>query len=252
MTRLSSIWLVGLGLGCSSSSAPGTLGFDEPLRVKVRVRGELVDAQFQSGLLPGTEPLAGRRPEGGIAGSVAGDVGPAERADFPPRTGRDRPRRARDTRQLFGGREIRRARQRLLGDSRFRSRLDPANNDEQLWAAVLEFSSKLPPGVQRLALAAVDAQSLSGPQRLERLCVAPRVPDNLNACDPTLAPPSLVLSLAWDRDVDLDLRVLTPDGEFVEPKSPTTALKVDGSVPDAGTRRSLDRERSTRIRIAVA
>jgi hypothetical protein len=42
------------------------------------------------------------------------------------------------------------------------------------------------------------------------------------------------LSLEWDRDVDLDLRVRTPEGKFVDPKHPTTALKVDGGVPESG------------------
>ena len=231
MTRLLVTWLVLLGLGCSSSSAPGTLGYDEPLRVKVRVRGELVDAQFQSGPLPGSDPLDPGAPEGGIPAAARVTSAELKGPIFRPGqaeidlAGRATPG-SYSVAVKFDG----------LGSGYWVipvSGADPANNDEQLWAAVLEFSSKLPPGVQRLALAAVDGQGLSGPQRLERLCVAPRVPDNLNSCDPTLAPPALVLSLAWDRDVDLDLRVLTPDGEFVEPKSPTTALKVDGSVPDA-------------------
>jgi hypothetical protein len=229
--RLSSVGLALLGLGCSSSSAPGTLGYGEPLRVKVRERGELVDAQFHSGPFPGSEPLEGGIPEGGLPGTAYVTSAELRGSIFRPGQaevdlgGRATPG-SYSVAVKFDG----------LGSGYWVIPVlgvDPAYNDEQLWSAVLELSSELPTGVQRLALAALDGQGLSGPQRLERLCVAPPVPDNLNACDPTLAPPALVLSLAWDRDVDLDLRVLTPDGEFVEPKSPTTALKVDGGVPDA-------------------
>jgi hypothetical protein len=232
MTRVLAISLVLLGLGCSSSGAPGTLGYDEPLRVKTRVRGELVDAQFHSGPLPGSEPLQGGVPEGGLPESAYVTGAELKGTFFRPGQAEiDLSGRATvksySVAVKFDGLGSGYWVIPVLGAEQF------PQGEEQLWAAELEFSSRLPPGVQRLALAALDGQGHSGPQRLERLCVSPRVPDNLNACDPTLAPPSLVLSLEWDRDVDLDLRVLTPDGKVVEPKHPTTALKADGSVPDA-------------------
>jgi len=231
VTRLVASAFALLGLGCSSSSAPGTLGYDEPLRVKARVRGELVDAQFQSGPLPGSAAIQGGAPDGGVLGTPHVTLAELKGTSFHPGqaeidlSGRAAPG-SYSVAVKFDG----------LGTGYWVIPVlgaEPALDDEQLWAAELEFSSKLPPGVQMLALAALDGRGLSGPQHLERLCVAPRVPDNLNACEPTLAPPALVLSLEWDRDVDLDLRVLTPDGEFVDPKKPTTALQVDGSVPDA-------------------
>jgi hypothetical protein len=229
--RLVPIGIALAGLGCSSSSSPGTLGYDEPLRVKVRERGELVDAQFLPGPLPGGEPLQSGIPEGGLPGSAYVTSAQLQGNAF-------RPGQAEvnlSGRATAGSYSVGVSFEGLGSGYWVIPVLGPdeAYAGEQLWSAELELSSKLPTGVQRLAFAALDGQGVSGPQHLERMCVVPRVPDELNACDPTLAPPSLVLSLEWDRDVDLDLRVLTPEGKFVEAKHPTTALKVDGGVPDA-------------------
>ena len=232
MTRRLPIGLALLGLGCSSSSAAGTLGHDEPLRVKVLERGQLVDAQFRPGPLPGSEPLQGGIPEGGVPGSAYVTSAVLRGQTYRPGqaqielTGRASPG-SYSVAAKFDG----------LGSGYWVIPVRGADNafgNEQLWAAELEFSSELPTGVQRLGFAALDGQGQSGPQYLgQPICVSPRIPDKLNACDPTLAPPALVLSLEWDRDVDLDLRLLTPDGKFVDAKHPTTALKVDGGVPES-------------------
>ena len=47
---------------------------------------------------------------------------------------------------------------------------------------------------------------------------------------PASQPPTSVVSLVWDTPVDLDLRVITPEGKVVDPKHPSTALAVDGHV----------------------
>lgn len=89
-----------------------------------------------------------------------------------------------------------------------------------------------PPGRHRLLLAAVDAAGRRGPEFPLAVCVRDdRVPDNLNACDPTIAPPALVIVLQWDRDVDIDLVVETPGGKRISSKSPTSVEKDGTAIP---------------------
>ena len=66
------------------------------------------------------------------------------------------------------------------------------------------------------------------------------IPDNLNACDPTIAPPAAVLSLAWDADVDLDLVVVAPRRSGRRSQAPhDRAEGVDGGVtPEPGEGRA--------------
>lgn len=110
---------------------------------------------------------------------------------------------------------------------------EPQFNDEPAFGFSVAFGLELA-GMQRLRVAAIDAQGESGTQSELEICVAPRVPDNLNACVPTIAPPELVVSLSWDRAVDLDLVVVTPSGKQVSPKDPSTVnLDDDGNpLPD--------------------
>jgi hypothetical protein len=110
---------------------------------------------------------------------------------------------------------------------------DPQFNDEPAFSFSVAFGREIA-GMQRLRLAAIDSHGDSGSQSELEICVAPRVPDNLNACVPTLAPPELVVSLSWDRPADLDLVVVTPSGKVVSPKDPSTAL------PDAEGNPTLD------------
>jgi len=100
-------------------------------------------------------------------------------------------------------------------------------------------SSDAPVGKHKLLLAAIAPDGRSGTQRDIVLCLAPQIPDKLasvdatipgNACDPKREPPPVVVSLAWDAAVDLDLKVVTPTGKLVDPKHPNTADPVDGSV----------------------
>ena len=65
-------------------------------------------------------------------------------------------------------------------------------------------------------VAAFDAGGASGTQRELELCVRSPTADNLNVCDPTSAPPALVVSLSWDNDADLDLEIRAPDGSVVD------------------------------------
>jgi hypothetical protein len=93
---------------------------------------------------------------------------------------------------------------------------DPSNGNELLWNAILNFGGSLEPGRRGLLVAAVDGQGRAGTQRELELCVRAPVTDNLNACDPTVAPPALVVSLGWQNEADLDLVIVAADGSLVD------------------------------------
>ncbi len=116
---------------------------------------------------------------------------------------------------------------------------DPSANDELSFEATLSFSPALAAGVHTVELRAVDRDGRAGAASTFPLCVLGPVPDNLNVCDATIAPPIAVLSLAWDSDVDLDLEVELPDGRRVSAKRPATgsATRAPGAAfidTDAG------------------
>jgi hypothetical protein len=119
---------------------------------------------------------------------------------------------------------------------------DVAFPGELAWAADVDFGHQLRPGLHELLFAAIDASGHAGTQVSARLCVTSPVPDNSNACDPTVAPPNTVLSLEWDSDVDLDLELVTPEGKRVSAKSPTSALTEEGEVDPDGAAARLDRD----------
>lgn len=109
---------------------------------------------------------------------------------------------------------------------------DPASENELTWDASAEFDLSIPAGYHDLKLVAFDADGNTGTQFTQRFCVASRVPDGLNACDPSLTPPRAVISLSWDTNVDLDLEIITPKGRVVTPKAPSTLPPgPDGVIP---------------------
>lgn len=109
--------------------------------------------------------------------------------------------------------------------------IDPMFPGERDFGLVYDVGGGAPPGRHRLLLAAVDAAGRRGPEFPLEVCVRDdRVPDNLNACDPTIAPPALVIVLQWDRDVDIDLIVETPGGKRISSKSPTSIEKEGAEI----------------------
>jgi hypothetical protein len=108
----------------------------------------------------------------------------------------------------------------------------PDENGELQWQVNLDLGASAPPGMQNLLFAALDSGGESGSQYTVDFCVQPPVPDNLNACNKTKEPPFLVISLGWDRPVDLDLRVVTPSGKIVDSKSPSTADEDESGKSD--------------------
>jgi hypothetical protein len=99
------------------------------------------------------------------------------------------------------------------------------------WGFRAAFRRGVKPGKHRLLFAAFDEHGRSGTQAETTLCLLPEVPDNGNVCDPTQAPPALVVSLGWDAPIDLDLRVVTPTGKVVDSKHRSSAdPDADGNV----------------------
>lgn len=204
MTRATCLGLL-LALGCGGE--PLGTGLREPFRVE--------GAQFHDGLLPGLPPLtvadlgAGAQPVAPYPTppEVAGRLVSPLDAGFTV-SGRASTDAYAVGFQLAG-----------LGSGYWLIPVgapDPTNADELLWRAALDFGASLPPGLQQLLVAAFDVSGASGTQRELELCVRSPTSDNLNVCDPTSAPPALVVSLSWDSDADLDLEIRALDGSVVD------------------------------------
>jgi hypothetical protein len=118
---------------------------------------------------------------------------------------------------------------------------DPQYPGELTWSVAADFDADARPGLHPLRVVAIDARGNAGVQSELSLCLASRIPDNLNACEPTLAPPEAVLTLSWDADVDLDLHVLDPDGRDINPKQPLVVPVDAGSRPSPAAA-SFDRD----------
>jgi hypothetical protein len=96
-----------------------------------------------------------------------------------------------------------------------------------------DIGSGIPPGIHALRIAAIDGHGRRGPPVDLDMCVLEDpTTAGLNPCDPSLPPPALVIGVAWNRDVDLDLVVEGPDGKRVRWKAPTTAMPEGGVVPE--------------------
>jgi hypothetical protein len=103
---------------------------------------------------------------------------------------------------------------------------------ERSWSAACDFDSSIPSGYRKLLAVAIDKNNQTKRQGFAHICIANRIPDNLNSCQFSLAPPNAVISLSWDTNVDLDLQVQTPNGQLIEPKNPVATLPNDaGKLP---------------------
>ncbi len=102
---------------------------------------------------------------------------------------------------------------------------DPVNAGELTFDMIVDLAPTVPTGLQNLRFVAIDAAGQAGGQVSSELCIGGEIPDNFNACDPSLPPPPAVITLSWDTAADLDLEVVTPDGRVVDPKHPSTAGK---------------------------
>lgn len=202
----------GVLTGCSGE--PVTRALEEPIRVE--------GAQFRTGTLPGLPALsadqvnAGARPQEPVVISTA--VGNSWIPAGEP--SRNIKGLASADSAAIG------ARFADLGTGYWllpTGAADTVNDGALEWGFRAAFGRDAPPGLHQLQLAAFDATGRAGQQVELTLCLAAEIPDNGNACTPEQAPPDTVVSLGWDAPVDLDLRVITPDGKLVDSKRPTSA-----------------------------
>jgi hypothetical protein len=109
---------------------------------------------------------------------------------------------------------------------------DMSTSDGELtWKMSADFGA-ISTGNHELRIVAIDGHGHAGAQVAQKLCVVGTVPDNLHACDPSNPLPAAVISLTWDVDADLDLQVIDPSRQVIEPKNPTTApVMDDGTLP---------------------
>jgi hypothetical protein len=218
------LWICALTvLGCSGESL--TAGLSEPIRVRY---GGTHNAQFFSGDLPGSKPLTNEEILQGVNPKLPSTT---------LTTGRGVVVQA-DTGFVLSGVTSSEAvavgiRFADLGTGYWVlpvTSQDPALPGTFTWAATADFGAGIEPGRHPLRVVAIDGAGHAGTQTETSLCVASAVPDNLSACSAGSAPPFTVLSMVWDTPVDLDMRVVTPQGKIVDPKHPSTAVAVNGSV----------------------
>lgn len=203
--------------------APLTAGADQPLRVE--------SGQFHEGALPGLPPLGNDQINAGVA-PLTPNVTSLDITGLSIIAG--------ESEKTIRGRTSTDASAVALRFAESGSGYwvvpvggpDPVNGGEYTFSLLANVSRDTRPGYHSLLFAGIGEDGRAGNQGIFRLCVGSPVPDNLNACEPTRAPPALVISLSWDTDVDLDLQLLTPDGKLVDAKHPTTDLATTDHKPD--------------------
>jgi hypothetical protein len=216
--------LVALTLGCGGE--PVTRGLTEPVAVEA--------AQFVDGTLPGLPPLTDQQQIDGVTPEeprvTSYDL--ANQLILPGEPAKSLRGRASPDALAVGVRLADTGSGYWLVPTRS---ADPLNQGELAWDLRASFNPQLTPGRKRLLLAAIGEDGSAGTQTSIELCIGNTIPDNDNVCDPRRSPPELVISLGWDAPVDLDMRVVTPDGKIVDSKHPTTALPdEEGDVDPSG------------------
>lgn len=222
-------WALIATTGCADRLL--TQGLEEPISVQ--------DAQFIEGELPGLPPLTREQVDEGVApvrpNSLTATAG----------TTRLRPHLGGVVFSGYVSDDAVALALRIEGQGSGywvfpAGALDPSVPGSLTWRRNVDFHA-IPPGRHRLLVAAIDAEGRSGTQVSSSLCIHSPIYDNGNACDPRRAPPATVISLTWDRPVDLDLVVTTPTGDVIDAKDPASGpfgpppqQRLDRSAPGAG------------------
>jgi hypothetical protein len=97
---------------------------------------------------------------------------------------------------------------------------DPQTMGDLTWEADCDFAWDLKPGMYYLDFAAVNEAGAFGPVNNLPLLVQSAVPEG-----------KVVISLQWDSAADLDLHLVTPSGNELDPKHPVTE-PPDGGAGD--------------------
>jgi hypothetical protein len=220
--RVTWIALAWLGIACSSESP--SKGIEQPVQV--------LHGQFVEGTFPGLPPIVPGSGETPVPPTVTNaqnaggilELGDPKR-DITGRTTDDAYSVAFGVEGLGTGYWLVPVRGK-----------DAANPGELTFSFVAQYSRAIVPGDHRVLFAALGPNGESGTQLDVKFCMSSELPDNGNTCNPALPPPKLVVSLGWDRNVDLDLQVLTPAGVLVDTKHRSTAPNEDATgEPGVGT-----------------
>jgi hypothetical protein len=211
-------------VSCSEDGVPYLDGLGEPVTV--------AGGTFVPGPLPGTPPV-----DGGVVVDAGADAGPADLSisqlisanelAIPGAAGKSFSGLASADAVAIG------VRFPDLGTGYWvvpTGSPDPMYPGQAAWSLNASFLPTDPTGFHDLRFVAIDQFGNAGMASDTPICVASRIPDNYNSCDPTIAPPDAVITVEWDTDLDLDLQVTTPDGRVVDPKHPAT-MDLDGGKP---------------------
>jgi hypothetical protein len=96
--------------------------------------------------------------------------------------------------------------------------LDPDQGGQRDFGFSANFNATDRPGYHPLTFVALGSDGSAGQQFSGSYCIESRVPDNNHACQPMNTVPPVVFSLRWDSNFDVDLHVITPDGQEISPK----------------------------------
>jgi hypothetical protein len=96
--------------------------------------------------------------------------------------------------------------------------LDPDQGGQRDFGFSASFNPTDPAGYHALTFVALASDGSAGQQFSGNYCIESRIPDNNHTCQPMNAVPAAVFSLRWDSNFDVDLHVITPDGQEISPK----------------------------------
>jgi hypothetical protein len=213
---LTSTAALAISVGCAGG-APSVAGLGEPIVIETAV--------FKAGPLPGTPPPSPDAGAGAGADTDAGaPAGPAVTAVQLPSGLGFAGQAGKSLSGLTSPDAVAVAVKLASAGSGYWLQPvgfpDPTAGGDLTFDMIADFAASVPTGLQALRFVAIDAAGAAGPQTDVALCIDGVIPDNFNACNPKIAPPAAVISLAWDSAADLDLQVVTPAGQVVDPKHP--------------------------------
>ena len=127
--------------------------------------------------------------------------------------------------------------------------VDPTNFGDRGFSFHANFAPSVGGGPHTLEFAAINSAGEAGPAVSVDVCFAPSVPDyttspsKSHTCRPNEPLPPLVISMKWDAPFDVDLTVVLPDGNTLDPKQPNAeVIDLEDSGADAGTTPYFDRD----------